>query len=134
LLIFANQYEELNPHLIDDAPVLIRGSVRADEASSPKVSVSAIVSLDNVRVELPSQISITVKLGNGSGRGEDVASQLGRLIESKPGDTDIRLRILRSKDYLVFYDLAARVRADREFRDAAEEICGKGSLEITAAG
>ena len=47
---------------------------------------------------------------------------LQTLVESKPGDTDVRLRLLRSKDFLVSYDLADRVRADREFRSSAEEI------------
>ena len=132
LLTFANQYEELAELLVDDQPSLIRGSVRLDESAPPKISVSEIVPLDNARVKLPARISITVRLGNGAGAGEDLAARLRTLVESKPGDTDVRLRLLRSKDFLVSYDLADRVRADREFRSSAEEICGAGSVEVTA--
>ena len=134
LLVFANQYEELGAYLVEDAPVLIRGQVRVEEAAPPKVSVQEIVSLENARVNLPLQISVTVKLSNGAGDAEDVARKLRELFERKPGDTDVRLRLLRKKEFLVSYDLADRVRADREFRAAAEQICGRGSVEITAQG
>ncbi|MCB1020641.1 MAG: DNA polymerase III subunit alpha, partial [Acidobacteria bacterium] len=134
LLVFANQYEQLGADLVPDAPVLLRGQVRVDESSPPKISVQEIVSLDNARVKLPLQISVTVRLQNGSGEAGDVAQKLRELFQRKPGDTDVRLRLLRKKDFLVSYDLADRVRADREFRAAAEQICGKGSVEITAQG
>ena len=45
----------------------------------------------------------------------------------------MRLRLLRSKDFLAFYDLAAHVKADREFRTEVEQICGEGSLEVVPA-
>ena len=134
LLVFANQYAEVAPLLLPDLPVLIRGSVRLDESAPAKVSVAEIVALDNTRVSLPAQISITVKLGNGSNGQSDLAERLQQLFSDKPGDTDVRLRLLRRKDFLVSYDLAERVRADREFRSAAEQICGTGAIEVIAAG
>jgi DNA polymerase-3 subunit alpha len=131
LLVFANQYEALSDQLEEDLPVLVRGSVRQEEGASPKVAVNEIVPLDLVRVPLPAQISITVRLDNGHGSGNgETAAKLRELFESKPGETDVRLRLLRSKDFLMFYDLATRVKADREFRQAVEELCGSGSLEI----
>ena len=132
LLVFANAYEELAPLLVDDQAVLLRGSVRVDENSAPKVAVSEIVPLDNARVSLPKQITITVRLGaqNGQGDGNGTAKRLRQLFASKPGETDVRLRLLRSKDFLVSYDVPDRVRADREFRHSVEEICGAGSIEI----
>jgi len=134
LLVFTTAYEGLSDQLVEDQAVLLRGSVRTDDAGPSKISVAEIVALDNARVKVPMQIAITVRLANGSGPGEEMASKLRELFEDKPGDTDVRLRILRAKDFLVSYDLADRVRADRSFRTAAEAICGKGSLEVTAAG
>ena len=132
LLVFSNAYEELSPLLVDDQAVLLRGSVRVDENSAPKVAVSEIVPLDNARVSLPKQITITVRLGgqNGQGDGNGTAKRLRQLFASKPGETDVRLRLLRSKEFLVSYDVPDRVRADREFRHSVEEICGTGSIEI----
>jgi DNA polymerase-3 subunit alpha len=128
LLIFANQYEALSPMLVEDQAVLVRGGIRSEEGAPPKVAVNEIVPLDNARVAVPVQVSITLKLGNGNGR--DPVEQLRELFERRPGDTDVRLRLLRSKDFLVFYDLAQRVCADRDFRRQVEEICGPGSLEV----
>jgi DNA polymerase-3 subunit alpha len=114
--------------LSEDQAVLVRGGIRSEEGAPPKVSVNEIVPLDNARVTLPAQVSITLKLGNGN--GGDAIARLQELVQSKPGDTDVRLRLLRSKDFLVFYDIAQRVCADRDFRLQVEEICGRGSLEV----
>ena len=132
LLVFANAYEELSPLLVDDQAVLLRGSVRVDENAAPKVAVSEIVPLDKARVSLPKQVTITVRLGgqNGRANGNGTAKRLRELFASKPGETDVRLRLLRSKEFLVSYDVPDRVRADREFRHSVEEICGAGSVEI----
>jgi DNA polymerase-3 subunit alpha len=134
ILVFANQYEELAQELVNDRPVLVRGQVRTDESSPPKISATEIVLLDNTRINLPAQISLTVRLSNGAGLGQEVSAKLRALIDSRPGDTDVRLRMLRQKEYLVVYDLADRVRGDKAFRRAAEEICGKGSVEVLAGG
>jgi DNA polymerase-3 subunit alpha len=134
ILVFANQYEALARELVNECPVLVRGQVRTEESSPPKISATEIVSLDNTRIQLPAQISLTVRLSNGAGLGQEISSKLRSLIDSKPGDTDIRLRMLRQKEYLVVYDLADRVRGDKAFRRAAEEICGKGSVEVLAGG
>jgi DNA polymerase-3 subunit alpha len=128
LLVFANQYEALAPMLMEDTAVLVRGDVRVDESGPPKVSVSDIVPLEVARVALPKQISITIRLGNGN--GSDTAEKLHELFLSKPGNTDVRLRLIRNQDFLLFYDVAEHVRADREFRQAVEQICGAGSVEV----
>jgi DNA polymerase-3 subunit alpha len=130
LLIFANQYEGLAPMLTEDQAVLVRGGIRSEEGAPPKLSVSEIVPLDVARVAVPAQVSITLRLGNGNGNGSDTVERLHELCTGKPGDTDVRLRLLRSKDFLVFYDIAQRVYADRDFRRKVEEICGQGSLEV----
>ena len=128
LLIFANQYESLEPMLVEDEAVLIRGDIRSDENGPLKISVSEIIPLEVARVRLPAKISITLRLDNG-GCGE-TAEKLRELFDSKPGETHVRLRLLRKKDFLVFYELADNVNADRGFRAEVEQICGAGSLEI----
>ena len=135
LLVFANYYEALSPMLDEDQAVLVRGSLRPDESGPPKVAVSEVVPLDMARVPIPTQVSITVRLGktNGKANGNEVAERLHQLFRNKPGETDVRLRLLRSKDFLVSYDLAVRVQADREFIRAIEDICGAGSLEVVHA-
>jgi len=131
LLVFANQFESLGPMLVEDQGVLIRGDIRVDESGPLKVSVNEIVPLDLVRVPLPHRVSITIQLDNGS--TEQTLDQLRDLFSSKPGEADVRLRLLKKKDFLMFYDLADHVRADREFQDRVKQICGTESLEVMSS-
>ena len=135
LLVFANSYEELAPLLEEDKAVLLRGSVRGEENAAPKVAVTEIVALDSARVALPKQISITVRLGDGNGangqaNGSSRAERLHELFRKRPGDTDVRLRLMKAQDFLISYDLPDRVHADRGFREKVEAICGAGSVEV----
>jgi DNA polymerase-3 subunit alpha len=70
-----------------------------------------------------------VRLGTN---GTDKAGALGTLFERKPGETAVRLRLERPKDFSVILDVTARVRPDREFRAEIERICGPESLEVLA--
>ena len=129
LLVFANQFDELAPQLVEDRAVLVRGSIRVEEGAPPKVSVQEIVPLDNARVSMPAQIALTVRL-DGEAAGEETAAKLRELFASKPGETDVLLRLVRKNDFVLLYDVAARVKPDREFRQRVEAICGKGALEL----
>ena len=130
LLVFANQYDSLAPMLEEDQPVFLRGDMRVDESGPCKVSVTEIVPLDVARARVPKQVAITLRLDNGA---DEAAEHLRELFARKPGETDVRLRLLRSKEFLAFYDLGAHVRADREFQAEVERICGAGSLEVVPA-
>ena len=130
LLVFANQYESLAPMLEEDQPVFLRGDMRVDESGPSKVSVREIVSLEVARALIPRQVAITLRLDK---EADEAAKRLQELFSRKPGETDVRLRLLRSKDFLAFYDLAAHVQADREFQAEVEQICGEGSLEVVPA-
>ncbi len=131
LLVFANQFESLEPMLGEEQPVLIRGEMRVDESGPLKVAVNEIVPLEVARVGLPRQVSITIQLDNGS--TQQTVDRLRELFASKPGDTDVRLRLLKRRDFLLFYDLADHVQADRDFRQQVEQICGAGSLEVVSS-
>ena len=129
LLVFANQFEQVEDQLVVDRAVLVTGSVRAEDEGARKVSVSAITALQNARAPQPAQIALTLKL-NGAEEAGRTAQRLADLFESSPGPTDVRLRLQRPRDFLLIYDLDVRVRASRRFRERAEEICGRGSLEV----
>ena len=127
LLVFANQYEALAPMLVEDTAVLLRGDLRVDESGPPKVSVSDIVPLDVARVALPKQISITIRLGNGN--GTDTADRLRELFLSKPGNTDVRLRLIRSKEdrgvVVIFDKRVISKRYGKLFLDSLPDVTVK---------
>jgi DNA polymerase-3 subunit alpha len=129
-MVFTTTYEQVLPMLADDKAVFIRGMALPEEGAPTKVSVKDIIPLEIVRVPMPSLISIKVRLGSN---GTDKAQALGTLFERKPGNTAVRLRLERPKDFSVILDVTARVRPDKEFRAEIERICGPGSMEDLAS-
>ncbi len=128
-MVFSTQYERLLSGLQEDKAVLVRGLLLPEESGPPKVSVQDIVPLEVARVNLPSLISIRVPL-NGSSGG--ASSALRELFSRKPGDTEVRLRLEKSRDFSVILDLSAKVRPDKEFRAEVARICGNEAMEVLA--
>ncbi len=135
-MVFSTQYERLLSVLIEDKAVLIRGLVLPEENAPPKISIQDIVPLENARVSLPSLISIRVPMnGNVAGKAEaDRADALHQLFSRKPGSTEVRLRLEKSRDFSVILDLSAKVRPDKEFVAELAKICGPEALEVLANG
>jgi len=130
-MVFSTQFDRLNTSLIEDKAVLVRGLVLPEESGPPKINVQDIVPLDVARVNLPSVISIRVPV-NGSGSA-DRAAALETLFRSKPGQTEVRLRLEKPRDFSVILDVAARVRPDKAFRAEVARICGPEAVEVLAS-
>jgi DNA polymerase-3 subunit alpha len=129
-LLFATNYERLASQVMEDTAVLVRALVLPEEGTLPKLSVQDIVALDNARVDMPSVISIRVWLGKNG--GVDRASALEDLFKRKPGATSVRLRLEAPRDFSILLDVEAKVRPDREFKAAVEQICGPECVEKVA--
>jgi len=129
-MVFSTQYDRLLGALIEDKAVLVRGLVLPDENAPPKLSVQDIVPLEVARVNLPSLISIRVSVGvNGSA---EKAEALNQLFTKKRGETEVRLRLEKPRDFSVILDVTTKVRPDKEFWAEVERICGPESVEILA--
>jgi DNA polymerase-3 subunit alpha len=129
-MVFSTQYERLLPALAEDKAVLVRGLVLPEENAPPKISIQDIVTLENARVSMPSLISIKVPM-NGVG-DPDRSAALCRLFQEKPGDTEVRLRLEKKRDFSVILDVTAKVRPDKEFKAEVTRICGPEALEVLA--
>jgi DNA polymerase-3 subunit alpha len=129
-MVFSTQYERLLPSLTEDKAVLVRGLVLPEENAPPKISVQEIVPLEVARVSLPSLISIRVPV-NGAGESERAVA-LRNLFAQKPGETEVRLRLEKSRDFSVILDVTVKVRADKEFRAEVVRICGAEAMEVLA--
>jgi DNA polymerase-3 subunit alpha len=129
-MVFSTQYERLLPSLIEDQAVLVRGLVLPEDNAPPKISIQDVVPLAVARVNLPSLISIRVPV-NGTDDGGRAAA-LRQLFEGKPGETEVRLRLEKPRDFSVILDVAAKVRPDKDFCAEVARICGSEALEILA--
>lgn len=132
VLLFATRYEQLQNEVAEDRPVLIRGKAMPEEDGTVKVNIHDIIPLDKVRVDFPSIISVRVRLTEHTHNAADRAEELGRLFSRKPGQTDVRLRIDKYKDFSVTLDIPTKVRPDKEFHAEVERICGPQSVEVLA--
>jgi DNA polymerase-3 subunit alpha len=129
-MVFAASFERLASQIVEDKAVLVRGLVLPEENASPKISVQEIQPLETARLNLPSLISIRVWLGrNGV---PDKPAALRELFRAKPGESQVRLRLEKPRDFSVILDVAAKVRPDREFKAALEKICGPDCVEVLA--
>ena len=124
-LLFATNYPRLAPMLVEDQPVFVRAVALPEEGAPTKISIQEMVPLENARVSLPSLISIKVRLGRG-----DRAEALQELFNRKKGETQVRLRLEIPRDFSVILDVPVKVRPDKEFRAAVEQICGAETLEV----
>jgi DNA polymerase-3 subunit alpha len=128
-MVFASKYDECLSQLAEDKPVFVRGTALPEEGAAPKLSMQSLVLLENARVDLPSVISIRVRLQTPT---NGTAAELSELFARKPGDAQVRLRLEKPRDFSVILDVAARVRPDKEFRAEIERICGPESFEELA--
>jgi DNA polymerase-3 subunit alpha len=129
-MVFTTNYERLAAQIVEDTAVLVRALVLPEEGASPKLSVQDIVALDNARVDMPGVIAIRVWLGrNGA---VDRAQALEELFKKKPGGTQVRFRLESPRDFSVLLDVPAKVRPDKEFKAAVEQICGSDAIEKLA--
>ena len=62
LIAFSTAYQKLAEKLKIDVPVLVRGVLRGEDDSAPKLSVSNIQALEDVELKLPESLRIKVPL------------------------------------------------------------------------
>jgi DNA polymerase-3 subunit alpha len=122
-LVFTTNYERLLESLVEDQAVLVKALVLPEESGPPKISVQDVVALEVASLRLPSLISIRVPLGTD-------AAALSELFQRKPGETAVRLRLEKPRDFSVILDATQKVRPDKEFRREVERLCGPDALEV----
>ena len=127
LICFSRDYEKLQGQLKMEAPVLVRGVLMGDEDAAPKIAVSAIVSLDEVQVKLPSGVRIRVNLDRAT---EEMFSGLKSAADAAPGPGKVMLHLEKKGEYAVILEPdGMSVAADRGWVERVEELMGKGTVQ-----
>jgi hypothetical protein len=86
------------------------------------------VPLELAGLQFPSLVSVRVPLG----KSPELATALSDLIRKKPGETSIRLRLEKARDFSLLLDIAEKVRPDREFQSEVARLCGPDAYEVLA--
>jgi DNA polymerase III subunit alpha len=127
LICFPKDYERLSQSLKIEVPVLVRGQLRAEEDAAPKLSVSSIQALEDVKVKLPQNVRIKVPLERTS---ESTLAELRELLVGSPGPAKLMLNLEQRGEYCVVMEPAGlMVAADRSFIERTELLLGRGMVQ-----
>ena len=128
LIAFSSAYEKLAEKLKIDVPVIVRGVLRGDEDAAPKLAISGITALEDVKIKLPDALRIRVPLHNPD---TDLLTKLDALFRSAPGSGKLMLRLEEPNQFAV--DLEPRgltVAADVAFIEQVESLVGRGAVQV----
>ena len=130
MLVFPDAYKKLQERIkgLTDIPVLVRGGVRIEEGANPKLTVSDLSSLEDVKVPLPRSLRIRVPLENSS---DSTIDDLHLLFSQRKGEAKVLFDVERAGDFMVVMEAEGyNVLPDRAFIARVEELCGRGAVRV----
>jgi DNA polymerase-3 subunit alpha len=108
--------------------VLVRGVLRGEEDAAPKLAVTQIQALEDVKIKLPDALRIKVPLHSPDA---DLLAKLQAIFTSAPGTGKLMLRLEEPDQFAV--DIEPRgmsVSADVLFIEQVESLVGRGGVQI----
>jgi DNA polymerase-3 subunit alpha len=127
-IIFPEAYKRLADKLKMEVPVLVRGAIRVEEGSNPKLAISTITSLEEAKPKLPRSLRIRLPLDTAQ---PETVDALHNLFRERQGEAKVLFNLERSGDFMVVMEADGyNVQADRVFISRAEELCGRGSVQV----
>jgi DNA polymerase-3 subunit alpha len=128
LIAFPQSYEKLAEKLKIDVPVVVRGVLRGEEDSAPKLAVSSIQALEDVKIKLPDSLRIKIPLHNPD---TALLEKLYAVLLGAPGKGKLLLDLEEPGEFCaVLEPHNCLVAADRLFIDQVEELVGRGGVRI----
>jgi DNA polymerase-3 subunit alpha len=128
LIAFSTAYQKLAERLKIDVPVLVRGVLRGEEDSAPKLAVSNIQALEDIVLKLPGSLRIKVPLRQGDAA---LLVKLHAVFVAAPGPGKLLLDMEEPGEFrAVLEPRNVSVAADRLFIDRVEELVGRGAVRV----
>jgi DNA polymerase-3 subunit alpha len=128
LIAFSANYEKLKDKLKIDVPVVVRGVLRGEEDSAPKLAVSSIQALEDVKIKLPDSLRIKVPLHNPDAA---LLEKIHAVFLGAPGKGKVLLDLEEPGEFCaVLEPHNIMVAADRLFIDHIEELVGRGGVRV----
>ena len=128
ILCFSDSFKRLSEKLRLDVPVLVKGSVRIEEGSNPKLMISDITPLEEAQPKLPRSLRIKIPLETAS---KGTIDALFSICSERKGEAKVLFDLERKGDFTVVMEAEGyNVLPDRGFINCVEELCGRGSVRI----
>jgi DNA polymerase-3 subunit alpha len=128
LIAFPQSYEKLAEKLKIDVPVLVRGVLRGEEDSAPKLAINSIQALEDVKLKLPMALRIKIPL---HAPDEMMLDKLFAVFQGSPGGAKMLLDLEEPGEFCVVLEPSGcLVAADKLFIDRVEELVGAGGVRV----
>jgi DNA polymerase-3 subunit alpha len=128
MLVFPDAYRKLGDKVKLEVPVLVRGGLRVEEGSNPKLTVSDIIPLEDAKVPLPRALRIRIPVESAT---ESTIDDLQLLCAQRKGDAKVLFDVERQGDFMVVMEAEAyNVLPDRNFMARVEQLCGRGAVRV----
>ncbi len=128
LICFPKDYAQLAESLKIEVPVVVRGALRAEEEAANKLYLSSIQPIEELKVRLPKNLRIRVQLDIAS---DATLQELRGMLGSSPGPGKVMINLEQKGEYCVVLEPAdILVAADRAFIDRAENLLGRGAVQV----
>ena len=128
LIAFPQSYEKLAERLKIDVPVLVRGVLRGEEDAAPKLAISSIQALEDIKLKLPESLRIKVPLHHPDAA---LLDKLLAIFLETPGNGKLLLDLEEPGEFCaVLEPQNVMVAADRLFIDRIEELVGRGGVRL----
>lgn len=128
MIVFPDAYKRQSEKLKLEVPVLVRAGVRVEEDTNPKITVTEITPLEEVKVRLPRSIRIQIPLSSATPESVD---ELHAFCVSRPGEAKVLFDVAREGDFMAVMEAERyNVLPDRAFFARVEELFGRGSVRV----
>ena len=128
VLCFSESFKRLSEKLKLDVPVLVKGSVRIEEGSNPKLMISDITPLEEAQPKLARSLRIKIPLETASPGTVDA---LHSICTERKGEAKVLFDLERKGDFTAVMEAEGyNVLPDRAFISRVEELCGRGSVRV----
>jgi DNA polymerase-3 subunit alpha len=128
LIAFSTAYAKLAEKLKIDVPVVVSGVLRGEEDAAPKLSISNIRALEDIKLKLPESLRIRVPLHNPDAA---LLEKLHAVLLAAPGKGKLLLDLEEPGEFCaVLEPHNVTVTADRLFIDRVEELVGRGAVRV----
>jgi DNA polymerase-3 subunit alpha len=128
MVVFPDAYRKLGDKVKLEVPVLVKGGLRVEEGSNPKLMVNDIHPLEDVKIPLPRSLRIRIPVESAN---EAIVDDLHLLFAQRKGDAKVLFDVERKDDFMVVMEAEGyNVLPDRNFIARVEELCGRGAVRI----
>jgi DNA polymerase-3 subunit alpha len=128
MLVFPEAFKRLQDKVKLEVPVLVRGGVRVEEGSNPKLTVGEITPLEDAKARLPRSLRIRIPLETAT---DSTVEALHNLFIERKGDSKVLFDVERQGDFMVVMEAEGyNVQPDRNFIMRVEELCGRDAVRV----